>query len=105
MELCFLHCHIEVNKHVSVQESAIFSYKFARIGLHHLWLLYFYPECFDENARAVLSQIEENKIIQMEVRFEECDNPCLEVKKCGFQMVYEQDIKDIREMMAPHSKC
>ena len=84
MELCFLHCHIEVNKHVSVQESAIFSYKFARIGLHHLWLLYFYPECFDENARAVLSQIEENKIIQMEVRFEDCDNPCLEVKKCGF---------------------
>ena len=84
MELCFLRCHIEVNKHVSVKESAIFSYKFAWIGSHHLWLLYFHPECFDENARAVLSQIEENKVIQMEVRFEACDNPCLEVKKCGF---------------------
>ena len=64
VELCFLRCHIEVNKHVSVEEFTIFSYKF---------------------ARAVLSQIEENKIIQMEVRFEDCDNPCLEVKKCGFQ--------------------
>ena len=104
MELCFLRCHIEANKHVSVKESAIFSYKFAWIGSHHLWLLYFHPECFDENARAVLSQIEENKVIQMEVRFEACDNPCLEVKKCGFRMVYEQDIEDIREMMAPHSK-
>ena len=61
MELCFLRCHIEVNKHVSVKESAIFSYKFAWIGSHHLWLLYFHPECFDKNARAVLSQIEENK--------------------------------------------
>ena len=28
MELCFLRCHIEVNKHVSVKESTIFSYKF-----------------------------------------------------------------------------
>ena len=35
MELCFLRCHIEVNKHLSVQESAIFSYKFARIGSRH----------------------------------------------------------------------
>ena len=40
----------------------------------------------------------------MEVRFEDYDNPCLEVKKCGFQMVYKQDIEDIREMMASHSK-
>ncbi|KAL0009485.1 hypothetical protein SO802_010987 [Lithocarpus litseifolius] len=89
---------------IVIPESAIFSYKFARIGSHHLWLLYFHPEYFDGNARAVLSQIEENKLIQMEVRFEDCDNPCLEVKKCGFQMVYEQDIEDIREMMAPHRK-
>ena len=51
MELCFLHCHLEVNKHVSVEESAIFNYKFAQIGSHHLWLLYFHPKCFDENAR------------------------------------------------------
>nr|POF02716.1 hypothetical protein CFP56_04949 [Quercus suber] len=25
----------------------------------------------------------------MEVRFEDCDNPCLEVKKCGFRMLRE----------------
>nr|POF16149.1 hypothetical protein CFP56_24175 [Quercus suber] len=39
----------------------------------------------------------------IEVRFQWDSNYFLEVNKCGFRMVYEQDIEDIREMISAQS--
>ena len=85
---------------------AKFSINCVQISSHHLWLLYFHPEFFDENARAILSQIEENESIQLEVRFQFSRDSNLEFEKCGFQMVYEQDMEDIRGLAQPNnSNC
>ncbi|XP_030965236.1 disease resistance protein RPS4B-like [Quercus lobata] len=59
-------CYIEDG----VGELAKFSINCVQISSHHLWLLYFRPEFFDENTRAILSQIDENESIQLEVRFQ-----------------------------------
>ena len=50
-----------------------------------------------------MSQIDENGFIQIEVRFDCPIFQCLEVKKCGFFLVYKQDIKGIRYMVAHSS--
>ena len=39
----------------------------------------------------------------MEVRFLWDSNPGLEFKKCGFHLIYEQDIEYIREMISAQS--
>ncbi|KAM4075822.1 hypothetical protein ACJW30_12G017900 [Castanea mollissima] len=68
----------------------------------HLWMSYIPSQMFNENERVVLSQIDENGFIQMEVRFQWDFNPGIEFKKCGFRLLYEQDIEDIREMISAH---
>ena len=50
-----------------------------------------------------MSQINENGFIQIEVRFDCPIFQFLEVKKCGFFLVYKQDIKGIRYMVAHSS--
>ncbi|XP_075649601.1 TMV resistance protein N-like [Castanea sativa] len=105
--LCCFDCYIEVNKHEGARESAYFVNTFGHIDSLHLWMLYFPSHCFYENARAALSQTDENELIQMGVRIPKPHNPCFEVKKCGFRMVYKQDIEDISEMMGQscNSSC
>ena len=98
--LCCLDFYIEVNKHEGARESAYFVNTFGQTDSLHLWMLYFPSRCFYENARAVLNQIDENELIQMGVRIPKPHNPCFEVKKYGFRMVYKQDIEDIGEMMS-----
>uniref|UniRef100_A0A7N2LHY9 ADP-ribosyl cyclase/cyclic ADP-ribose hydrolase n=1 Tax=Quercus lobata TaxID=97700 RepID=A0A7N2LHY9_QUELO len=97
----FKKCHIICYIEVGVGELAKLSINYVQISSHHLWLLYFRLEFFDENARAVLSQIDENESIQLEVRFQFSRESDLEFEKCGFQMVYEQDMDDIRELAYP----
>ena len=64
---------------------------------------YIPSQMFNENDRAVLSQIDENGFIQMEVRFRwDFFNEGIEIKKCGFRLLFEQDIEDIREMISAH---
>ena len=58
---------------------------------------------FNENERAVLGQMDENGFIQMELRFRWVPEHDVEIKKCGFRLVYEQDIEDIREMISAQS--
>ncbi|KAL4594485.1 hypothetical protein ACB092_12G024000 [Castanea dentata] len=105
--LCCFDCYIEVNKHEGAKESAYFVNTFGHIDSLHLWMLYFPSHCFYENTRAVLSQTDENELIQMGVRIPKPHNPCFEVKKCGFRVVYKQDIEDIGEMMGQscNSSC
>ncbi|XP_050254802.1 disease resistance protein Roq1-like [Quercus robur] len=65
-------------------------------------------DCYIEvNKHEVLSQTDENELIQTGVRIPKSHNPCFEVKKCGFRMVYKQDIEDIGEMMGQscNSSC
>ena len=102
--LCCFDCYIEVNKQEGARESAYFVNTFGHMDSLHLWMLYFPTHCFYENVKAVLSQTDENELIQMEVRIPKPHNPCFEVKKCGFRMVYKQDIEDIREMMGQSCK-
>ena len=53
-----------------------------------------------------MSQIDENESIQLEVRFQFSRDSNLEFEKCGFQMVYEQDMEDIRGLAQPsNSSC
>ena len=99
----FLIWDILVNNRKGAWLAELFSNTFVQIKSDHLWLFYLPPRIFNENERAVLSQIDENDFIQMEIRFTSPLNQCLEVKKCGFRLVYEQDIEDIREMMAQSS--
>ena len=58
---------------------------------------------FNENERAVLGQMDENGFIKMELRFQWVPEHDVEIKKCGFRLVYEQDIEDIREMISAQS--
>nr|POF16152.1 tmv resistance protein n [Quercus suber] len=99
----YLSCEILVNKHEGATFSEILGKKSVQIKSDHLWLFYLPPQNFNENGRALLSQIDENGFIQIEVRFDCPVLQCLEVKKCGFRLVYKQDIEDIRYMMAHSS--
>ena len=102
----FENCHIICYIEVGVGVLAKFSIYCVQISSHHLWLLYFHLEFFDENTRAILSQIDENESIQLEVRFQFSRDSNLEFEKCGFQMVSEQDMEDIRGLAQPNnSSC
>ena len=101
----FENCHIICYIEVGAGDLAKFSINCVQISSHHLWLLYFHPGFFDENVR-VLSQIDENESIQFEVRFQFSRDSNLEFEKCGFQMVYEQDMEDITGLAQPNnSSC
>ena len=93
-----LFCNIIVNKHEGATIVDFFSTKFVQIKSHHLWMFYLPPQKLYENER--FNQIDENGFIQMEIRFHSPLHRWFEFKKCGFRLVYEQDIEDIREMMA-----
>ena len=56
-------------------------------------------QAFSENERAVLAQNDENGFIQMEHKFQWHFKDDLEIKKCRFRVVYEQDMEDIKEML------
>ena len=56
-------------------------------------------QAFCENERAVLAQIDENGFIWMELKFQWHFEDDLEIKKCRFRVVYEQDMEDIKEML------
>ncbi|XP_075647851.1 TMV resistance protein N-like [Castanea sativa] len=90
----FLRCHILINKceisefHVGIWPRSV------QIKSCHLWMSYIPSQLFNEDGRAVLSQIDEDGFIQIEVRFQ-WDFNGLEVKKCGFRL-YEEDIREIK---------
>ncbi|KAK4570852.1 hypothetical protein RGQ29_029635 [Quercus rubra] len=98
----FLRCHILINKHEGSYFNLGICARLDGSKSRHLWMSYIPSQMFNENERAVLSQIDENGFIQMEVRFQWDFNPGIEFKKCGFHLLYEQDIEDIREMISTH---
>ncbi|XP_030939640.1 disease resistance protein RPP2B-like [Quercus lobata] len=63
------------------------------------WLIYLFPQYFEDYRNGSWSSIDENVLSQIEIRFE-TDGTNLEVKKCGVHLVYEQDIEDLKPSMA-----
>ena len=97
----FLCCRTYVNEHPCGKKFTLFNKSVVQIKSNHLWLIYFPPQTFYENVRAVLSQFDENESVQMMVGFEYFCDQCYDgVMNCAFRLVYEEDIEDIREMMA-----
>ncbi|XP_030935982.1 TMV resistance protein N-like [Quercus lobata] len=68
----------------------------------HLWLLYVTPQFFDEKSNKLLSESDANGFTQIGIKIE-TGGPSEEVKKCGFRMIYNKDIKDLDRTMAQHS--
>nr|XP_023920434.1 TMV resistance protein N-like [Quercus suber] len=91
----FLRCHILINKRENSKFHVGICPRSVQIKSRHLWMSYIPSQLFSENGRAVLSQIDENGFIQIEVRFQ-WDFNGLEVKKCGFRLAYEQEIREIK---------
>ena len=98
-----LRCRILINKHEGSEFWVGICTRLDESKSRHLWMSYFPTQMFNENERTVLNQIYENGFIQMEVRFRWDSNPGLEFKKCGFHLIYEQDIEYIKEMISAQS--
>ncbi|KAK9994997.1 hypothetical protein SO802_024700 [Lithocarpus litseifolius] len=98
----FTSCEISIGEGFKSGSLAGFlPYNFVRMKSDHLWLLYLHPECDALHDIEECSQTDENGFIHISFDF------FFEVqfvgKKCGFRMVYERDIEEIREMMAQSS--
>ncbi|XP_075648911.1 disease resistance protein Roq1-like isoform X2 [Castanea sativa] len=73
-----------------------------KIKPDHLWMAYISSRVFTNYDRAVLDQIDENKFIQIKLRFL-WDSDGHGPHQVGFRVVYEQDWEDIREMLSAQS--
>ena len=97
-----LTCRVLINEHKGSVVGLDFCPIFPKSS--YLWMSYFLSKMFNENERAVLSQIDENGFIQMELRFQWYLKHDVEINKCGFCVVYEQDMRVcIREMILAQS--
>ena len=63
----------------------------------HLWLLYLSPSFYRETERKLLWECDANGFSQIGIRIN-TDDSGLEVKKCGFRMVYKKDIEDLNRI-------
>ena len=99
----FFRCRILINKHNGSDFYVGFCPGLVKIKSCHLWFSYIPSQMFNENDRTVLGQMDENGFIQMEVIFRWDLNQGLGIKKCGFCLVYERDLEDIKEMISTQS--
>ena len=67
----------------------------------NIWLLYFLKQYYKEDIK-LLKECEANEFSQIGIKIETCYSN-LEVKKCGFRMVYKKDIEDLNQTMAQSS--
>ena len=95
-----LTCSIRCNEHCLGGFCLDYFPRSFEVESNHLWMTYIPLQVFSEKERAILGQIDENGFIQMELKFE-LDGQ--EINKCGFRLVYEQDMEDIREMLSAQS--
>ena len=69
----------------------------------HIWLLYLLKQYFKESEKdkKLLKECEANEFSQIGIKINiDYD---VEVKKCGFRMVYKKDIEDLNQTMAQNS--
>ena len=73
------------------------------VGLSdHMWLFYLLPQYYVEEVIELLKECEENEFKQVGIRIEP-RGPGMEVKKCGFRMVYKKDVEDLNQTVAQSS--
>ena len=99
----YLICEILSNEHYVSHFYVGYYPRFVNIKLDLLWMSYIPFQVFSENERAVLGQIDENGFIQTELKFRWDFENVPVIKKCGFRLLYEQDMEDIREMISAQS--
>ena len=70
----------------------------------HIWLLYFLHQYYKDSEKNIklLKECEENEFSQIGIKIE-TNISSVEVKKCGFRMVYKKDIEDLNQTMAQSS--
>ncbi|KAK9996347.1 hypothetical protein SO802_021033 [Lithocarpus litseifolius] len=69
----------------------------------HIWLLYLLNQYYKELAKDIklLKECEANEFNQIGIKIG--TNSKMEVKKCGFRMVYKKDIEDLNQTMSQSS--
>ncbi|KAM3733209.1 hypothetical protein ACB098_11G118000 [Castanea mollissima] len=74
------------------------------VGLSdHKWLFYLLPQYYVRREDIkLLKELEENEFSQIGIKIEKY-GPSMEVKKCGFRMVYKKDIEDLNQTVAQSS--
>nr|POF21206.1 hypothetical protein CFP56_07002 [Quercus suber] len=60
----------------------------------HIYLCYLLPQYYKEEDIKLLNECEANELSQIGIKIETKDSG-MEVKKCGFRMVYKKDIEDL----------
>ena len=65
----------------------------------HLMLVYMSPSFYDATDMKFLWKCDANGFSRIGIRIQ-VNNPGLEVKKCGFRMVYKKDIEDLNRITA-----
>jgi len=64
----------------------------------HMWLTFLIHRYYKEDIK-LLKECEANEFSQISLKIENCDS-CLEVKKCGFHMVFKKHMEDLNKTMA-----
>ena len=65
----------------------------------HIWLFYLLPQYYKEKDIKLLNECEANGLSQIGIKIETHESG-IEVKKCGFRMVYKKDIEELKRTMA-----
>ena len=68
----------------------------------HIWLFYLLPQYYNEDDIKLLNECEANELSQIGIKIETHDSS-VEVKKCGFRMLYKKDIEELKRTMAQSS--
>ena len=61
----------------------------------HIWLFYLLPQYYKEKDIKLLNEWEANGLSQIGIKIE-THKSGVEVKKCGFRMVYKKDIEELK---------
>ena len=68
----------------------------------HIWLFYLLPQYYMEEDIKLLNECEANELSQIGIKIKTHESG-VEVKKCGFRMVYKKDIEELNRTMAQSS--
>ncbi|KAK4585075.1 hypothetical protein RGQ29_022660 [Quercus rubra] len=93
---CIISCFLTANGEDTSIMSSIFN--IPMVLSDHLWLLYLCPQFCDKNSLKLLWECDANGFSQIGIRIETLGQG-LEVKQCGFRMVYKKDVEDLNQTM------
>ena len=100
-------CQLIANgKVISTKEFGVAQKRFTivdRAGISdNIWLIYLLPQYYKVKDIKLLNECESNELTQIGIKIEtKCSG--MEVKKCGFRMVYKKDIEELNRTMAQSS--